>query len=192
MFSKRNYKIKSLFVGIIVGVAVQYIVEVVVKLFSKTSLKDSVRVTSNWQSYYGAGIAGGINGLLLTIIPSQVYSFAAVLVVVAVNNALLVFSSEEEIEDKLVGNLEFTIGIVRDVFLIVFIVYIINLISNLFGKKSKESNDAINREEKDFNSLLEVTIVSSIILSVSFAFTQNGVNKLLGIGDSLNDAIVIE
>ena len=75
---RRNYKIKSLFVGIIVGVCVQYIVEVVVKLLSKTSLKDSVKVSANWQSYYGAGIAGGINGLLLTCIPSKLFSYSAV------------------------------------------------------------------------------------------------------------------
>ena len=185
--SRKNYKIRSLFAGILVGVSVQYIVEVVVKLFSKVSLKDSVKISSNWQSYYGAGIAGGINGLLLTFIPSKLFPYAAVLVNVMVNNALIVFSSEEEIKKKIVSNWEFTVGIVRDIFLIVFIVYLINIISTIVGKK-----ETIKREERNFNSLIEVTIVSSIILSVSFAFTQNSINKVLGIGDSLNDAIVTE
>ena len=184
---RRNYKIKSLFVGIIVGVCVQYIVEVVVKLLSKTSLKDSVKVSANWQSYYGAGIAGGINGLLLTCIPSKLFSYSAVLVIVAVNNALLAFSSEEELKKNIRGNWEFTVDIIRDIFLIVFIVYLINLVSSLSGKK-----EVIKREERDFNSLLEVTIVSSIVLSLSFAFGQNAINKIMGIENSLNDAVVTE
>lgn len=187
MIGRKNYKIRSLFAGILVGVSVQYIVEVVVKLFSKVRLKDSVKVSSNWQSYYGAGIAGGINGLLLTCIPSKLFPYAAVLVNVMVNNALLAFSSEEEVRKKLIGNWEFTVGIVRDIFLIVFIVYLINLISTISGKK-----ETIKREERDFNSLVEVTIISSIILSISFAFTQNSINRILGIGNSLNDAVVTE
>ena len=117
----KNYKMRSIFVGLIVGVTVQYIVEVVVKLFSKISLSESVKVSAGWQSYYGAGIAGGINGLLLTCIPSKLFPYAAVLVNVAVNNALLIFSSEEELKNNIVGNWEFTIGIVRDIFLIVYI-----------------------------------------------------------------------
>lgn len=181
---KLPFAIKSSFVGLIAGICVQYIVEVVLKLMKKTKLLDSIKVSGSWQAYYTAGIAGGINGFLLPFLPNNLYSFSSILVVVSVYNALLFFSTEEELEESLQSNNDFVFGIIRDIFLIMFIVYIFGLISK--GLNNKQSQ---NKEELPFSNLLGVTIISSIIISLSFNYTQNTLNSILGFTNSLDEAI---
>lgn len=175
---KKNKLLISFSIGLIVGVTVQYIAQLVIKLLNKTPLKDAVRVSGSWINYYTAGIAGGINGFLLPFIPSSLYSFSSVLVAVAVYNSLLYFSSEEELVNSIQSNLSFTVGIIRDVFLITFIIYVIRLI--IPANTSKESN---------FSSLLETSIATSIVISISFNLTQTGINNILRLTNPLNVAI---
>lgn len=182
--NKLTYAIKSSFVGLIAGVSVQYIIEVVLKLLKKTSLKESLKVNGKWQAYYTAGIAGGINGFLLPFLPRDLYSFSSIMIVVSVYNALLFFSSEEEFENTTQSNNDFVFGIVRDIFLIYFIIFIFGKISTLFTKKQNKK-----REELPFSELLGVTIISSIIISLSFNYTQSSLNSILGFTNSLDEAI---
>lgn len=184
MKKKINYALKSSFVALIAGVSVQYIIEVVLKLMKKTKLYDALKVNGTWQAYYTAGIAGGINGFLLVFLPSNLYSFSSILVVVSVYNALMFFSNEEELEESFNSNNDFVFGIVRDIFLIMFIVYIFGIISG----NSKNSQNK-NKEELPFSNLLGVTIISSIIISLSFNYTQDTLNKILGFTNSLDEAI---
>lgn len=183
--SKLSYALKSSFAGLIAGVSVQYIVEVVIKIMKKSSLKETFKVNGSWQAYYTAGIAGGINGFLLTLLPSYLYSFSSILVVVAIYNALLYFTSEEELEENLSTNNDFVFGIIRDIFLIIFIVYIFGEIIKVTSKNNKNKK----REELPFTNLLGVTIISSIIISLSFNYTQNSLNAILGFTNSLDEAI---
>lgn len=181
---KLNYALKSSFVGMIAGVCVQYIVEVVIKLMKKSSIIESLKVNGTWQAYYTAGIAGGINGFLLVFLPPKLYSFSSIMVVVAVYNALLYFTSEEELEENLTSSNDFVFGIIRDIFLIYFIVYIFGKISSFTSKKS-----IVKKEELPFTNLLGTTIISSIIISLSFNYTQNSLNAILGFTNSLDEAI---
>lgn len=182
---KIKYALRSSFVGIIAGVCVQYIVEIVIKLMRKRKLIDILKVEGKWQAYYTAGIAGGINGFLLPFIPSNLYPFSSILVVVAIYNTLLVFSDPSEFEKNFSSGNDFVFGIIRDIFLINFIIYVFNIISN-FNKKEKKTK---RREELSFDSLLSVTIISSIVISLSFNYTQQGINNILGFTNSLDEAI---
>lgn len=181
---KISYALRSALVGLIAGVSVQYIVEVVIKLMKKTNLKESLKVGGTWQAYYSAGIAGGINGFLLPFIPSSLSSFSSILVVVGVYNALLLFTDEEELENVTTSNNDFVFGIVRDIFLIYFIVFIFGKITNLTSKKK-----STKRDELPFTSLLGITIISSIVISLSFNYTQSSLNSILDFTNSLDVAI---
>ncbi len=183
--NKIKYALRSSFVGLIAGVCVQYIVEVVIKIMKKENLLQALKVQGTWQAYYTAGIAGGINGFLLPFIPSRLYSFSSILVVVAIYNTLLIFSNPEEFENNLKSNNNFVFGIIRDIFLIYLIIFLFNKISLLTNKNKKSKK----REELSFGSLLGVTIISSIIISLSFNYTQEGLNGILGFTNTLNEAI---
>ena len=58
-----------------------------------------------------------------------------------------------------------------------------------FGLNYIETTDSLKREELSFGSLLGVTIISSIIISLSFNYTQEGLNGILGFTNTLNEAI---
>lgn len=187
MKNKINYALKSSFVGLVAGVSVQYIVEIVLKIMKRSRFIDALKVDGTWQAYYTAGIAGGINGFLLPFLPSKLYSFSSIMVVVAVYNSLMFFSSEEDFENSVQTNNDFVFGIIRDIFLIYFIVYIFGLLSKSINKKKTKVSES--REDLPFSNLLGVTIISSIIISLSFNYTQNSINSLLGFTNSLDEAL---
>jgi hypothetical protein len=120
--NKIKYAFKSSFVGLLAGVSVQYIIEVALKLIKKTNLKEAFKVNGKWQVYYTSAISGGINGFLLPFVPRDLYSFSSILVVVSVYNALMFFSSEDEFINNLQSSNDFVFGIIRDIFLINFII----------------------------------------------------------------------
>ena len=174
--------LKSSYVGLITGLVVQYIVQFVIKLFKRKTIKEAAIVDGSWIVYYTAAITGGINGFLLPFIPTNLYPFSSVLVAVAVYNGLLLFSNEVDIANNKQSNLSFTVGIIRDLFLINFIIFIVN---KILPKSDVSKKD-------DFNSLLSSTISISIIISISFSLSQTGINNILRLTNSLDVAITDE
>lgn len=184
---KIRYALKSMSVGLVAGITVQYLIEFVMDLIKKMDIKEALKVNSNWQLYYSAGIAGGINGFLLPFIPANLSVFSSILIIVAVYNSIMIFSDYDTFVDNIKNSNNFTFGIVRDIFLIVFIVYIIKLIGKYTNNKNKQ-----DKEERSFNELLEITIISSFILSISFSLSQSSLNKLFEFNNSSDIAITEE
>lgn len=182
---KKKLIIKSVFIGILVGLVAQYVVDIVINILAKKSLSNIFKVSSSWQIYYTSVIAGGINGALVVILPEELFSFAAVFVITAVYNALQIFSTKEELEKEVKTNHSFVVGIIRDVFIILLVVYLMNKIG--INKKEKT-----NIELEDFESLLAVTLVSSIVLNISFYLTQTGINQILGLTSVLSGSITFD
>lgn len=182
---KKKLIIKSVFIGILVGLVAQYVVDIVINILAKKSLLNIFKVSSSWQIYYTSVIAGGINGALVVILPEELFSFAAVFVITAVYNALQIFSTKEELEKEVKTNHSFVVGIIRDVFIILLVVYLMNKI----GTNKKEKT---NIELEDFESLLAVTLVSSIVLNISFYLTQTGINQILGLTSVLSGSITFD
>lgn len=182
---KKKLIIKSVFIGILVGLVAQYVVDIVINILAKKSLSNIFKFSSSWQIYYTSVIAGGINGALVVILPEELFSFAAVFVITAVYNALQIFSTKEELEKEVKTNHSFVVGIIRDVFIILLVVYLMNKIG--INKKEKT-----NIELEDFESLLAVTLVSSIVLNISFYLTQTGINQILGLTSVLSGSITFD
>lgn len=182
---KKKLIIKSVFIGILVGLVAQYVVDIVINILAKKSLSSIFKVSSSWQIYYTSVIAGGINGALVVILPEELFSFAAVFVITAVYNALQIFSTKEELEKEVKTNHSFVVGIIRDVFIILLVVYLMNKIG--INKKEKT-----NEELEDFESLLAVTLVSSVVLNISFYLTQTGINQILGLTSVLSGSITFD
>lgn len=182
---KKKLIIKSVFIGILVGLVAQYVVDIVINILAKKSLLNIFKVSSSWQIYYTSVIAGGINGALVVILPEELFSFAAVFVITAVYNALQIFSTKEELEKEVKTNHSFVVGIIRDVFIILLVVYLMNKIG--INKKEKT-----NIELEDFESLLAVTLVSSVVLNISFYLTQTGINQILGLTSVLSGSITFD
>ena len=182
---KKKLIIKSVFIGILVGLVAQYVVDIVINILAKKSLSNIFKVSSSWQIYYTSVIAGGINGALVVILPEELFSFAAVFVITAVYNALQIFSTKEELEKEVKTNHSFVVGIIRDVFIILLVVYLMNKIG--INKKEKT-----NIELEDFESLFAVTLVSSVVLNISFYLTQTGINQILGLTSVLSGSITFD
>lgn len=182
---KKKLIIKSVFIGILVGLVAQYVVDIVINILAKKSLLNIFKVSSSWQIYYTSVIAGGINGALVVILPEELFSFAAVFVITAVYNALQIFSTKEELEKEVKTNHSFVVGIIRDVFIILLVVYLMNKIG--INKKEKT-----NIELEEFESLFAVTLVSSVVLNISFYLTQTGINQILGLTSVLSGSITFD
>lgn len=182
---KKKLIIKSVFIGILVGLVAQYVVDIVINILAKKSLSNIFKVSSSWQIYYTSVIAGGINGALVVILPEELFSFAAVFVITAVYNALQIFSTKEELEKEVKTNHSFVVGIIRDVFIILLVVYLMNKIG--INKKEKT-----NIELEEFESLFAVTLVSSVVLNISFYLTQTGINQILGLTSVLSGSITFD
>lgn len=182
MNNKCKIALKSFMIGIITGVTVIYIVQFVIKIIKGAKLKEAVKVDTPWITYYTSGIAGGISGFLQPFISSELFPFCTVLIAVAVYNGLLIFTNEDDLINNTQDNLTFTIGIIRDIFLVIFIVYVLKLITG--NKKDDKKNN--------FNDILITSIANSIFISISFSLSQEGINNILGLTNSLNVALTDE
>ena len=100
----------------------------------------------------------------------------------AVYNGLLIFTNEDDFINNTQDNLTFTIGIIRDIFLVIFIVYVLKLITG--NKKDDKKNN--------FNDILITSIANSIFISISFSLSQEGINNILGLTNPLNVALTDE
>ena len=69
---KKTNKLKKAYisslVGMIVAVAGIYIVNIIFNLLEKKKFNEIFKVSSSWQLYYAAVIAGGINGILVVFL----------------------------------------------------------------------------------------------------------------------------
>lgn len=174
---KKKNKLKRAYIsslaGMIVAVAGIYIVNVIFNLLEKKKFNEIFRVTSSWQIYYAAIIAGGINGILVVFLKPELYRFAAVIIITIVYEVIAGLTGQTTLDNN--GLVR---AIVRDIFLIFFI---IDLYKKLFkdynNKPAKDEND----ENIEINELLNVTLISSIILNIGIVTTKTGLNSILGI-----------
>jgi hypothetical protein len=166
---KKNVFLSS-FVGMIVAVAGIYVVDIFLNLLEKKKLNEIFSVRSHWQIYYASVIAGGINGVLLILIPKKLYSAAAVIVLTTVYETIAGLSGLSTLNDY-----ELVRAIVRDLFLIYFILEIFNLVF-----KNKQSTKE-NYEDIELNELLNITLISSIIFNISIISARRGINKIFEI-----------
>lgn len=167
---KKKNIILSSFVGMIVAVAGIYVVDIFLNLLEKKKLNEIFSVRSPWQIYYASVIAGGINGVLLILIPKKLYSAAAVIVLTTVYETIAGLSGLSTLNDYALVR-----AIVRDLFLIYFILEIFNLVF-----KNKQSTKE-NYEDIELNELLNITLISSIIFNISIISARRGINKIFEI-----------
>ena len=177
--NKKKNKIKrayiSALVGIIVAVAGIYIVNVIFNILEKRKFNEIFRVTSTWQLYYAAIIAGGINGILSVLLPPKLYRFAAVIVITIVYEVIAGLTGQTTLDD-----MGLVRALVRDIFLIFFIIDLYQKLFKDYSKKDKKSNEE-DDENIEINELLNVTLLSSIVLNIGIITTKTGINSILGI-----------
>lgn len=173
---KKEKKIKraylSAMVGMIVGVAGVYIANVIFNLLEKRSFKEIFKVTNSWQTYYASVIAGGINGILVVLLPPKLYRFASVIVITVLYEVIAGLSNQQNLDNNALVR-----SIVRDIFLIFFIVDLYKKLFKDYTKKEKNHND----DDPRFDELLNVTLISSIILNIGIITTKTGINSILGL-----------
>ena len=176
---KKKNKVKrayiSALVGIIVAVAGIYIVNVIFNILEKRKFNEIFKVTSTWQLYYAAIIAGGINGILSVLLPPKLYRFAAVIVITIVYEVIAGLTGQTTLDD-----MGLVRALVRDIFLIFFIIDLYQKLFKDYSKKDKKSNEE-DDENIEINELLNVTLLSSIVLNIGIITTKTGINSILGI-----------
>lgn len=176
---KKKNKVKrayiSALVGIIVAVAGIYIVNVIFNILEKRKFNEIFKVTSTWQLYYAAIIAGGINGILSVLLPPKLYRFAAVIVITIVYEVIAGLTAQTTLD-----NMGLVRALVRDIFLIFFIIDLYQKLFKDYTKKDQKSNN--NEDETiEINELLNVTLLSSIVLNIGIITTKTGINSILGL-----------
>ena len=176
---KKKNKVKrayiSALVGIIVAVAGIYIVNVIFNILEKRKFNEIFKVTSTWQLYYAAIIAGGINGILSVLLPPKLYRFAAVIVITIVYEVIAGLTAQTTLD-----NMGLVRALVRDIFLIFFI---IDLYQKLFKDYTKKDQKSNNNEDDtiEITEMLNVTLLSSIVLNIGIITTKTGINSILGL-----------
>lgn len=175
---KKKNKIKrayiSALVGMIVAVAGIYIVNVIFNILERRKFSEIFRVTSTWQLYYAAIIAGGINGILSVLLPTKLYRFAAVIVITIVYEVIAGLTGESTLDNN--GLVR---AIVRDIFLIFFIVDLYQKLFKDYSKKDDNQSNDLDDDNVEVNELLNVTLISSIVLNIGIITTKTGINSIL-------------
>lgn len=162
----------SSMVGMIVAVAGIFVVDVFLNLLEKKKINEIFKVRSPWQVYYASVIAGGINGILVVLLPQKLYSAAAIIILTTVYETIAGLTGLSTL-----NNYELVRAILRDLFLIYLVFEIINLLFSSF--KTEKNNESI--DEIEFNDLLNITLISSIIFNISIVSARRGINGILGI-----------
>lgn len=169
---KKNTYLTAM-VGMIVSVAGLYIVDVFFNILNKEKFSDIFKVRSNFQAYYATVIAGGINGILVVFLPPKVYNFAAVIILTTVYESIAKLTGLETL-----NSYELTRGIIRDIFIVNLVIYILK---KLFNKdNNKDANKEEDIKEVEFEEIIGVTLLSSIVLNLSIVSTRYGINNIFG------------
>ena len=153
---KKTNKLKKAYisslVGMIVAVAGIYIVNIIFNLLEKKKFNEIFKVSSSWQLYYAAVIAGGINGILVVFLKPELYRFAAVIISTIIYEVIAGLTGQTTLDNNSLVR-----AIVRDIFLIFFIIDVYKkLFKNYNNKKAKDESD----ENIEVNELLNVSFVS--------------------------------
>lgn len=143
------------FLFVIISVISQYAIDVISKILQKLPVSEWFKVTFSYKVYYAAVITAFINGLLSTKLKGKIFAISAVIVATTIYQTIL-YLTEEETQ----SNIELIYSIIRDIFLILLILYIVE---RLF----EDSNKDRSQEQIDTNSAITVTIVSSIVINLA-------------------------
>ena len=143
------------FLFVIISVISQYAIDVISKILQKLPVSEWFKVTFSYKVYYAAVITAFINGLLSTKLKGKLFAISAVIVATTIYQTIL-YLTEEETQ----SNIELIYSIIRDIFLILLILYIVE---RLF----EDSNKDRSQEQIDTNSAITVTIVSSIVINLA-------------------------
>lgn len=143
------------FLFVIISVISQYAIDVISKILQKLPVSEWFKVTFSYKVYYAAVITAFINGLLSTKLNGKLFAISAVIVATTIYQTIL-YLTEEETQ----SNIELIYSIIRDIFLILLILYIVE---RLF----EDSNKDRSQEQIDTNSAITVTIVSSIVINLA-------------------------
>lgn len=176
---KKKNKIKKVYisalVGMIVAVAGIYIANIIFNILEKRKFNEIFKVTSTWQLYYASIIAGGINGILSILLPPKLYRFASVIIITIVYEVIAGLTGQTTLD-----NMGLVRALVRDIFLIFFIIDLYKKLFKDYTKKDKKSNNE-DDENIEINELLNVTLLSSIVLNIGIITTKTGINSILGL-----------
>lgn len=143
------------FLFVIISVISQYAIDVISKILQKLPVSEWFKVTFSYKVYYAAVITAFINGLLSTKLNGKLFAISAVIVATTIYQTILYLTDEET-----QSNIELIYSIIRDIFLILLILYIVE---RLF----EDSNKDRSQEQIDTNSAITVTIVSSIVINLA-------------------------
>lgn len=143
------------FLFVIISVISQYAIDVISKILQKLPVSEWFKVTFSYKVYYAAVITAFINGLLSTKLNGKIFAISAVIVATTIYQTILYLTDEET-----QSNIELIYSIIRDIFLILLILYIVE---RLF----EDSNKDRSQEQIDTNSAITVTIVSSIVINLA-------------------------
>ena len=173
---RKSKKLKQAYlnamVGMIVAVAGTYIVNILLNLLEGKKFNELFKVSTSWQLYYASVIAGGLNGILVVLLPPRLYRFAAVILITVIYEMLAGLSNIDTLDDvTLVKN------IVRDLFLIFFIIDLYKKLFKNYNNKQAKKED----EEVELNELLNVALISSIVLNIGIVTTKSGIEGLFQI-----------
>lgn len=149
-------------ISMAIAVVSQYVIDVVFKIFNGRPFRDWFKVTYPWQIYYAAVISGAINGILVVYLPSKPFAIAAVIVATIVYQTLASLTNLTTLNSQ-----QLTESIVRDVFIILVILYILNRISpkDEFGNSKSLFGNVL--EDDDLSHLFVVTLVGSVVINLS-------------------------
>lgn len=160
--NNKNSILQTCFLYVIISVISQYTIDVISKILQKLPITEWFKVTYSYKVYYAAVITAFINGVLANKITSKLFSIAAVIVASTVYQTILMMTNDEVTSDS-----DYIYGIVRDVFLILLILYIIE---RLFEDRSEE--------DTNFSNGIAITIVASVVINLATFLSRSAYSVL--------------
>lgn len=160
--NNKNSILQTCFLYVIISVISQYTIDVISKILQKLPITEWFKVTYSYKVYYAAVITAFINGVLANKITSKLFSIAAVIVASTVYQTILMMTNDEVASDS-----DYIYGIVRDVFLILLILYIIE---RLFEDRSEE--------DTNFSNGIAITIVASVVINLATFLSRSAYSVL--------------
>lgn len=160
--NNKNSILQTCFLYVIISVISQYTIDVISKILQKLPITEWFKVTYSYKVYYAAVITAFINGVLANKITSKLFSIAAVIVASTVYQTILMMTNDEVASDS-----DYIYGIVRDVFLILLILYIIE---RLFEDRSEQ--------DTNFTNGIAITIVSSVVINLATFLSRSAYSVL--------------